>query len=494
MHMRTTLLFFVAGLAAAGQAPPAGGQAESGYRVVGAGISGASQLQKSAAVLAESKLALESSDARLVEVFNWAKRQAMNFVFDGDPVGPWYEAAEPGREAFCMRDTASQAMGAHALGLAPYTKNMLRRFAENISDARDWCSVWEIDRFNRPAPIDYKNDAEFWYNLPANFSILDCCYRMYTWTGDLTYVNDPAFLNFYDRTVTDYVERWGLGLDQIMTRPRLLNVRGMVDPKKKFQANRGIPGYDEGNKDYVLGFDVLAAQYKAYLAYAYFQEARGNQELARTCQKKAAEVKDLVNKTWWNEKEHNYYARLNKDHQLEGQGRGGASRGGDIDWGRGTAYRDPDSVNAQLVDLSRSRLEYPEVSYNKIGDIVNGTMGITVEAESPLQSAISGYWVETVVKTLPGIGTKIAWAELRNLPIRACEVAVRHEGERKTTFTNQRGPALIWQATFDGAHETLLVNGRPAKARAEKGSDGRVTSSVRLSVGGGGTVAVEVPK
>src|SRR6476659_6907269 len=36
-------------------------------------------------------LQLSSSDTRLVEAFNWAKQQAMAYVFDGDPVGPWYE-------------------------------------------------------------------------------------------------------------------------------------------------------------------------------------------------------------------------------------------------------------------------------------------------------------------------------------------------------------------------------------------------------------------
>ena len=144
---------------------------------------------------------------------------------------------------------------------------MLRRFAENISDAKDWCSYWEINRFNQPAPVDYKNDAEFWYNLPANFDLLDCCFRMYVWSGDRSYVNDPVFLNFYDRTVTDYVDRWGLGIDQAMTRPRLLNARGIFDATKKFPKNRGIPGYNEGDHTYVLGFDVLVTQRAAYLAY-----------------------------------------------------------------------------------------------------------------------------------------------------------------------------------------------------------------------------------
>jgi hypothetical protein len=69
----------------------------------------------------------------LVRAFDWAKKQALIYVFDGDPVGLWYEAALPGRRAFCMRDVSHQAAGARVLGLAGYTHNLLRRFAENIS-------------------------------------------------------------------------------------------------------------------------------------------------------------------------------------------------------------------------------------------------------------------------------------------------------------------------------------------------------------------------
>jgi len=206
----------------------------------------------------QSNLELTSSDQRLVDVFNWAKAQATAYCFDGDPVGPWYEAVEPGREGFCIRDTCHQSMGAQALGLARYTRNMLHRFAENVTDSKDFCSYWEINRYNKPAPVDYKNNSAFWYNLPANFDLVDCCFRMYVWTGDESYINDPVFQNLYDRTVNDYVVRWGLGLDQIMTRPRLLNIRGIFDPTSKFQPCRGIPGYNEGDKTYIVSFDVIA--------------------------------------------------------------------------------------------------------------------------------------------------------------------------------------------------------------------------------------------
>jgi len=478
---------------------------ESGYRVVGASVTGASQVKQPIGVT-QSRLELESSDAPLVAGFNRARTQAMAYVFENDPVGPWYEAAEPGREAFCMRDVAHQAMGAHALGLARHNLNMLKRFAENISDARDWCSLWEIDRFNRPAPVDYQSDALFWYNLPANFDILDACHRMYLWTGDQAYVRDPALLNFYDRTVTDYVERWGLGLDQVMTRPRLLNVRG-IPGNRKFQAARGIPGYDEGNHDYTLGGDVLATQYAAYLAYAHFQEVRGNAGLAKTYLQMAGDVRSLVNTTWWNEKDQSFYARVGKDHKLEGRGGGNLVYWGIVDDGPKlksaipdahyleTFYRygDPDAARERLLDAmtpGHSRMEYPEVPYSIIATVVTGTMGINLETPSALLSSVEGYWVEAAVQTLSGLGTRVAWAELRNLPVRANEITVRHEGNRRTVFTNLRGPALIWHAAFPGAHETLLVNGRSMKAQTEKGPLGRTDSWVRVTVGAGGTVTV----
>ena len=471
---------------------------------------------RSAGSVKESRLELSSSDSRLAGSFNWAKKQAMAFVFDGDPVGPWYEAAEPGRDAFCMRDVAHQALGAHALGLARWNLNMLRRFAENVSDSRDWCSFWELNRYNRPAPVDYRNDAEFWYNLPANFDILDCCYRMYVWSGDAAYVEDPVFLNFYDRTVNDYVERWGLDLGAVMVRPRIMNVRGMRDAGKRFQEARGIPGYDEGASEYVLGVDVLATQYDAYMAYACIQEIRGDAELAQKFRKKASDVRSLVNRDWWNEKEHCFFARLTKEHTLEGRSGTDLLYRDIVDDGPkiksalkevreealGGAeaiyrYGDPDTGYAKLIELTTpgvSRLEYPEISFSVIGTIASGTMGITVEASSPVNALAEGNWTATTVRTLSGLGRHVEWAELRNLPVRANEITVRHEGMHKTMLTNQHGPSLIWQPTFDGMHEKLLVNGEPVKARSGKGPLDRNLSWVRVPVVGGATVTVEIPK
>jgi hypothetical protein len=459
------------------------------YRSIGNYITGASDVLPTPGRVT-SPLEFQSSDKRFNRAFQWAKAQAMAYVFDNDPVGLWYEAAEPGREAFCMRDTAHQAMGAHALGLNRYNLNMLRRFAENISDARDWCSLWEIDRYNRPAPVDYKNDNEFWFNLPANFDVLDCCYRMYVWTGDAHYISDPTFLDFYNHTVTDYVDRWQIGVDQAMKRPRLLNVHGELDRTKKFPKNRGIPGYDEQDHTYVLGFDVLATERAAFLAYARLQQARFNEDLSSNYLQKAAAIENLLTNTWWNPTGQCFYARLNKDYQLEGR-----ARRSDLNWNIIT-HVEPDAFYQHLIDAAfstQSRREYPEIPFSWIGDLVNGTMGINLIYTSPLESALKGNWVEVMIQTQPALASKISWAELRNLPVRANEIGVRHDGNRKTKFTNQRGPALIWQAAFPGSHPTLLVNGKPMKAGIDTNAVDLV-SSVKVIVGAGGTATVEVPK
>ena len=447
----------------------------------------------------KTNLQLDSSNAQLIDTFNWARSQAMAYAFDQDPVGPWYEAVEPGREGFCIRDTCHQALGAHLLGLARFNLNMLRKFAENISDAKDWCSYWEIDRFGRPAPVDYKNDAEFWYNLPSNFDLLDCCYRMYVWSGDQAYIEDPVFLNLYDRTVNDYVERWGLDLDHIMSRPRLLNARGIFDPARKFPKARGIPGYNEGDHTYTIGLDVLETQRAAYLAYAHIQQARQNTTLAGEFLKKAAAVEDLLKTKWWNNGEKCYYSRLDRNHQPESCGVSHENAGASLVWRPDvissptefTTPQDTDAAFARLIDLGHARLEYPEVSYARVGDLVNRAMGVTLEYSSPLLAEVEGNWVEVTVRTLSGLGSSVAWAEVDNLPIRSCNIMVRHDGAGKTRLVNRSGPALIWRPMFAGKHETLLVNGTPVKATTETDGLGRSISSARITVGAGGAIEVE---
>jgi tetratricopeptide (TPR) repeat protein len=467
---------------------------------------------------------LKTSDTRLAAAFDWARRQALAYAFSADPVGDWYEASLPGREAFCMRDVAHQSLGAHFLGLASHTRNMLRRFAENISDSKDWCSYWEIDRNNRPAPVDYKDDTRFWYNLPANFDVLDACFRMYTWTGDASYVSDPVFQNFYRRTVYDYVARWDLSADRIMARPRIMNIRGHLDPSNRFQRNRGIPSYDEGNPNFVVAIDQLAAQYAGYVAHARFAQLRANSDEAKDALEKAAAIRSLLNETWWDKSTHSFYARVNLDHRLEGHGTFpsllyyGALEDGEksrsvlasiLDTTKSREamgvegqshlpeilyrYEKSEAAYEQILDLTRedkARREYPEVSYSVIGAIVSGLMGIQVENADPGNALTDSMYVEGPVSTLPRLTAQTQWAEIDEVPVRNNYVRVRHDGLKKSSFQNVYGPSLIWNACFPVPVSKLSVNGTTVPAKAAR-QHGQTLSCASTPVGSGDTATVE---
>jgi hypothetical protein len=482
-----------------------------------------------------SDLEFASSDQRLVQAFEWAKRQAMAYVQGGsDPVGIWYETGLPGRTRFSMRDTSHQSMGAQALGLAAYTHNMLYHFAENISDSKDWCSYWGIDRWDRPARVDYKNDAEFWYDLPANFDVLDACYRMFLWTGDLSYVSDPVFTTFYRRTLNDYVQRWQLGTNDVMSRKRWINIHGLFDPHNNFQTARGIPGYQENPRNYVVGVDLLATEYRALEDYVYIEQYRGDADEAALDQQRADALKTLIDTTWWDAKADRFYLLLDRDYHLQPSDPAtathvnnieilyrdatddGAKLQGALDSLLKTIKRNPSSqvegeshypevlyhygkpkvAYQEIMDLTRPgrhRREYPEVSYAVVGAMVTGLMGINLEAPSPLESSSNGNYTEIVVTTLPGLTKATTWAEVRNVPIRTNEVTVRQDGDSKTTITNETGPSFIWKAMFTGTHATLTVNGRPMKATLSKLTLERPISWLRLPVGAGDSLTVEVP-
>ncbi len=467
---------------------------------------------------AQSGLELRSEDRQLVNAFNWAKQQALAYVNDGDPVGPWYEAALPGRQAFCMRDVSHQAAGAQALGLARYTHNMLHHFAENISSSRDWCSDWEIDRLNRPAPIDYVNDRVFWYNLPANFDVLDACYRMYLWSGDRSYIEDPVFLNFYRHTVTDYVLRWNLDLAHVMTRETVPQ-----DPSHF----RGDPSYGESRRDIALGVDLLATQYAGYRSYAAILAIRGDDGAAQMYLRSASDVKGLINRAWWNPAEGHFYEFLDKDHQFQGHAGADLLYRDVVDDGpkaQGALdtllkamqdepasavepeshyaeilyrYGDPAAAYAEIMDLTRAgreRREYPEVSYSVIGAIVNGLMGINVEPDVPIKDLAQGKPFRTVVRTMPQLTAKTNWVELRNLPIGDGAVTVRHYGNRRTILINHEKTDLNWEAEFPGSFATLVVNGKLMNAHIEFRRLSHAVTWVRIQVKAGNSARVEVPK
>jgi hypothetical protein len=455
-------------------------------------------------------LSFSSPDESLRRSFDWAKGQALAYVFEGDPVGDWYEAALPKREAFCMRDVSHQAMGAQALGLGSHTLNMLRKFAANISEEKDWCTYWEINRYDLPAPVDYRNDKEFWYNLPANFDVLDCCCRMYLWTGDHTYLDDPVFLNFYRRTVNDYIERWDLGPDRILTRERFMNRAGF-DPEDPYQSCRGIPSYDEEEPGQTrLGIDLLAFQAAAYRSYAEMMSLRGDSLPAAEFQRKSEATGRLLERIFWDSEKECFNTLLLTDGRLSGR-RGmevyalytGVMNSPDKIQGtlrsiidtpapnielrshypevffRYGAHREAYDLILELSDPRTARREYPEVCFGLIGALINGLMGI--QPHAPGGS----------VETLSRLTGRTPWIEISDLPVHKNSIRVRHIGREETRLTNLSGPPLIWIAQFYGKGMSLLVNGRKAPSSCSFDPAGLPVISTRVRVEPGKTATVQ---
>lgn len=458
----------------------------------------------------QSNLEFQSSNPSLNASFLWAKRQALDYVRSGsDSIGPWYEAALPGRNAFCMRDVSHQTAGAAALGLFAANRNMLDRFARSVAASRNWAGYWEIDGQGNPSPADYRSDDDFWFNLPANFDVLDAIVRMWRWTGDNFFRTDPQLQLFFRETLTDYIAQWQLHPESILTRPRIANRHLMHG---QFVASRGIPGYTEGARNFNLGTDLLAAEYRAIRSYAEIAKTPEDKVLASRLQSNADQIQHLLDTIAWSSSQKHFYGLIQ-------EGRHGlgsadtmvlyfhASRNADhirgaLDFVSNPTYWMTINIEEEsyvpavlfrygrtaaayrvLLELSapnKPRREYPEVSYAVIAAIVSGAMGI--------EPSYGGDSFD--VQTLPQPMTKSDELSLKSLRIKNNVLDILEAGDTRTSLVNREGPMIRWKAAFTGIEQRLKVNDRVV--RAEHGSffGGVKISWVIVAVPPGGSAAV----
>jgi hypothetical protein len=445
----------------------------------------------------------EASDQRLVRGLDWAKRRALSYAYSGDAVGDWYDSTAGDRYAFCMRDTSHQSVGAAVLGLTGHTRNMLRRFAASISATRDWCGYWEINKDGFPAPIDYTDDKHFWYCLPANFDVMQACYRQFLWTGDSSYF-DPVFSNFYDRSVTSYVETWDRDHNGTME----------SGPEA---GRRGIPSYFQEKPRPLIGGDLVAAQYRGYLVYTAIQEEKGargslSQKLAAEYRAKAEALRARYNTEWWNPAQSQYYPAMLPDRKYYagyidaihakalwfGITEEGLKTEAALDqlemnrphlpqvlsyfpdilfhFGRNdSAYR----FLLEILDPEFAGRGMPEVVFAAVGAAATGLMGISPDA--PRQR----------LETLSHLPKGVEWVKLTRVPVLQNEVSVYHHGTVETAITNQAGPLFEWQASFPAPATSLkpriVADGKPLDATTERRTNQQTVVSVRVPLKPGQT-------
>lgn len=361
-----------------------------------------------------------------------------------------------------MRDVSHQSIGAAALGLWEENENMFRKFAVAISDARDWCSYWEIDRHDRPAPVDYRNDEDFWYNLPANFDVIHAIYRVYEWTGNEDYLVDPVFENFYRRSLVDYVERWDRNGDGLPESPKENGVRG-------------IATYWEGRGERIFtGADLVAAQYAANRAYARILARRGLSTDAESFDREAERLARLFNEGWWNDERGRFHPSILEngsfgddeipamqifslyfgivkqeradelfEHLEAGVNVEESSYLAEAHYRYG---RDEEAFGHLMrqMDPNLERREYPENAFTAVGTTVRYLVGV-----NPVAS-------EGVVETRSGLPRAVRWVHVEHVPVLTNVVSVHHVGREETRLTNESGAAIRWRARFSGESSVEL--------------------------------------
>ncbi len=362
------------------------------------------------------------------------------------------------------------------LGLADINKNLLTKFVSAIAESRDWCGYWEIDKWNRPAPVDYESDRDFWYNLPANFDIIDACLRAYRWTGDTAYLKDPVFINYYEKSLNEYVKRWDPDGD------------GLMEGTTNSPTRRGLSSYNE-EKFGKVGADLLAGQYIGYRDYSEMLKLRGLSDAAADYARRAEKMRNYLNAVWWEPKEGLYHHYLNPDgswlddkqmmsfllrwdvvpaeraspvldHLLSVYQQSGVEMNTyyPLEFYRYGRREQAYALLARLMSPDLKRREYPEVSYAVLETLALGLMGIQPDAAT-----------RTVTIT-PRLTSSIHWAEMKDIPLFDGTINVRHEGNRTTMLINHTKQDMIWRAR--GANgETYSLVVRPGGRASRKNAD-----------------------
>ncbi|HTE00538.1 MAG TPA: hypothetical protein VK668_14690 [Mucilaginibacter sp.] len=457
----------------------------------------------------EKGVVFTSSDKDLERAFKWAKEMALHYKGKaGDPVGPWYESALPPRDAFCMRDVSHQCIGAEILGLSRENKNMFNLFAGNISVSKNWCSYWEINKLAKPAPEDYRNDKEFWYNLPANFDVLYATWRLYLWTGDKHYISDPAFVRFQERSVREYIDSWVLSADSLLKRPAHPNAPIPYNESDSFHRCRGLPSYSEGVPNLRTGVDLVAALYRGLLTYSEILLQKGQKKEAALYAQKAERYRQRLEAGWWDEKDARYYSYLSNDGKF-GKDEGEtfllwfnalkdsvrlrktmahiASVNLNMEntsylpylfyqnghWDKAKAYI------LYLSDPSTARREYPEVSFGVIEGIVQGLMGVTPDASSGT--------ISTIYKS-NGTGN----AAIRQLSLLLTTIDITHVNKQQSVMKNTGLRSFKWKAMFYGAYKRAYADGHLLPVKKETDPQQKEISIVETTVKPGQKVNIKV--
>lgn len=224
------------------------------------------------------------------------------------------------RTAFYIRDFVHQAVGAHLVGLDKELYNMFFTFVSNASEKTGWFAPWAFNFDGSIYYMDTPNLNEFVREITAQFELVETAYKLYLWTGDRRYVYDEVIFNFVEKIMTDFIDR----LDGAVLPYKNGIPEGFGDIFKITSTynERGFHAAEAG--------DSIAAMYQAFLAYAEILKLRGNNEESEKQLNRAEELRDYFNNVWSiipnsdlfayaiDGKGKKYYKWYKKQHKLHG--------------------------------------------------------------------------------------------------------------------------------------------------------------------------------
>ncbi|MFC8716554.1 hypothetical protein, partial [Kitasatospora sp. NPDC057198] len=476
-----------------------------------------------------------SSDPKIAELFAWATAKAGSWVQLPGATGPVnaderqtggtgtstyeasYWAGYAHRSAFYGRDTAHQVDGAAALGLGSENRAMLGAFAATATAEQNYYPVWALnfdDRTN--LSIDYYGPDSFVREVPSTFELVEKADNAYRWSGDASYVTDPALWAYYQHATNEFI-----------TQHDSAKPNGVAEGTGKGIFS-GAASYDEGgNEHFAEAGDSIGSQYQALLAVADLAAGRGDSALSAQYAQRAADLKSYFNTTWsgtgsgaamvrgystdgtpitgWG-KENSWFMPMKKivdagprndayldyiDQQSQGTDKPSnieaytylpdtffAYNRNDTAW-KWMQYVYDRRNDQHVVTKQGPNGDYPEVSFTLVSQTVQGLMG--VDPNAPAHS----------LATASHLPTGTSWLALDDLAVGRNTFTLRHDGATSSTLTNKTGTdSYTWEARIPGAHGSLKVNGTSQNA-ATKTVDGTVYSYVTVTVAPGATATVQ---
>ena len=192
------------------------------------------------------------------------------------------------RTAYYIRDYAHQAAGTYLVGLYDELYNMFYTFVSHANEETGWFAPWAFNFDNTVYYMDTPNYKEFVREITAQFELVEKAYQLYLWSGDKRYIENEVVFNFIEKIMTVFIDE----LDGVVLKEK----NGI--PEGKGDIWKGSSTYNERGFHAAEAGDSIGAMYKAVLSYANILEIRGESEKAKAQFERAERLKEYFNREW----------------------------------------------------------------------------------------------------------------------------------------------------------------------------------------------------